>query len=258
MNFSHIWVGYFVVKLYGVFLAFIFAAAVWQYYKTIQKQKMDVPFFVHHFWRWVIGGVVLGRACTLALHPDLFDRFGWIAPLVFWEGDLHFIGFIIGALGMLTWDLFRAGYKALPWIDRIMHPFLVGMILFDLVVFLTGVYYGSETNLPWGIRYETFGVDNINPVHPVSLYALVAHLGMIYWLKKHEVRLLRTPGKITLVVFTGFFLLDFFLQFFRGDRTIMVFDFLRAQQIADILFIAFVWGGVWALRKYQSGNHSLT
>ena len=248
MNFSLLSFGFFSVKIYGFLLSVAFVWAAWKYYKSIQKRNFSVDFFVHHFWHWLLVGLLVGRLLTLLLDPGIVDRNGFFSLFTFWDGEVHFYGTMLGFLLMLWWDLRREKEDTnfLRWIDAGIEPLLLGILVMDWAGFLTGSVYGNETALPWGVQYETFGVNILTPVHPVTIYAFLAHLWIYRWIKSHAHAFERTPGKLSLQFAVLYFFADFLLHFFRGDETTMLFEVVRVEQLLALLLAGFFF---WRTRK---------
>lgn len=238
MNFSQLGFGFFVLKINGILIALIFAVTLWYYYKELEKEKMNIDYFIHHLWRWVVGSLIMGRIFSLILAPTIFIDYGIFAPLAFWDGEISFYGAILGLLGTMFYDLKKSDKDPWKWIDIAVPVILLGIILADLSEFITGAIYGTETSLPWGVQYETFSVDSISPVHPVTLYAFVLHIILLNWVLKFGKKFYRQKGNLVKITAILFFFLEFFLQFFRGDPTLMVFDVLRIEQIFSIIIVA--------------------
>lgn len=250
MNFSQISFGEFALKFYGIFLSIAFFVAVWSFYKRLQAEKLDIDFFLHHFWRWVLGGLVLGRIFVLMLYPEVWERYGVFSFFAFWDRELNSLGVLIGFVLTLFLDV-RAHKISIPhWLDLGIFPFLLGCMIMDVAAFLTGEIYGIGTNFFWGVRYETFGVESINPVHPVTIYALFLHIWIYVWLKIRTKQWVKFPGRLALWGGFLFVATDFLLQFLRADPT-MVFGIMRVEQILEIVLLLFFW---WGIKTFKYGK----
>ena len=247
MNFSQLNFGGFAIKIYGVLLAIAFFVAAWQYYKRVQKMNFDVDFFVHHFGRWLVGGILLGRLFAVLQSPEIWETYGVFSFFAFWEGTLDFLGVIIGFVLALLLDFRIQKKNVLRWLDIAILPTYIGIIITDVAGFLTGAIYGKETELFWGVRYETFGVESINSVHPITLYALLIHCWIYFWIRSREPRWLNFPGR--LAAWGGFLFVatDFLIQFMRADQTIYV-GILRISQIFEILLMIVLW---WYVKRFH-------
>ena len=246
MNFSQLGFGAFVLRTNGILLALIFCLVVWMYFKKLQKEGLDTDFLAHHLWRWVVAGIIVGRLLALALNPAIFSNYGWTSFIAFWEGGIDFFGVFLGSFGFMIYDLKKTGHDPLRWLDLLIIPMLTGICLSDLAGFITGATYGTETSLPWGIQYETFGVDTILPVHPVTIYAFIIHLLLLNWVLRYGKTFYRQHGKLAITVAVLYFFAEFFLQFWVGNPTVMVFGEIRIEQIFSLLMVG---GLTYFLRK---------
>ncbi len=242
MNFSQINFGYFAIKFYGIFVSFAFLAASWYYYRRLSAQGFSKDFFLHPYWRWLLGGILLGRLFSVLADPSIFDRFGLMSFFAFWDGEISFWGGLLGFLVTMYIDLKREDKAVGPWLDAGMLPMLLAAMIVDWGGFLTGKIYGIETVLPWGVQYETFGVEILNPVHPVTLYAFAAHLLLWWWVKEHENRWKKTPGVLSLKTLLYFLVIDFFLQFLRGNPMTEWYGLNFNQYLAlGVSFLVVYW-----------------
>jgi len=246
MNFSQLSFGDFALKIHGFFLALAFLVATWHFYKKLEKEKFNIEFFIHHFWRWVLGGILLGRLFAVLVTPEIWGQYGIFSFFAFWEGGTHELGAIIGFLIALLLDFKLHKISVWKWLDIGIFSFLIGYMIVDVSGFLTGEIYGTETGLFWGVAYETFGVGSINPVHPVTLYGLVLHLWLFFFLNKKSTRWINLPGKTAIWGIFIFFIIDFFIQFFRADPSILI-GILRIEQLIDIVLILLLWWWIKSL-----------
>lgn len=238
MNFSQLGFGFFVLKINGILLAATFFLVAWHYFRQIERKKFPIDFFVHNFWKWIVIGLILGRIGALLMDPEIFARHGLWAPAVFWDGEIDFVGFFIGALGGMFWDTRRYRLSFWKWIDLAVPSTLIGVVLLDFIQFFTGSIYGTETSLPWGVQYETFGVETLAEVHPVTLYAVIPHIILLNWALKKQILWERQVGRLSFVVGLWLSVIHFFLEFFYGNEVFMVGGALRIGQVVSLV-IAF-------------------
>ncbi|MCF7917916.1 prolipoprotein diacylglyceryl transferase [Candidatus Gracilibacteria bacterium] len=250
MNFSQLSFGFFAIKLYGTILSIAFMISAWHYYKSLKKKQLPIDFFLHHFWRWLMGAFFGGRIIALILEPTIFVRNGLFSFFAFWDGEFHSLGMLIGFSFVLWWDMKKSGKSFFKWTDVGILPMILGLMIADLGGFFTGAIYGKETILPWGVQYETFGVDVLTPVHPVTIYAFFIHLWMWWWFKKRENTWERFTGRLTVRAIMFLFLSDFVLQFFRGDETIIIFQVFRVEQVLDVLLLSILFW--WNKKRVMS------
>ncbi|PID70293.1 hypothetical protein CSB37_02815 [bacterium DOLZORAL124_38_8] len=221
MNFSQLGFGAFVFKTQGIMLALSFFVSAWYYYKSIQKHNFPVDFFVHHFWRWILMGAFVARIVTLCLYPEIFETYGWFSFFAFWQGEVNVPIFLLVFLITMYFDLRDQQFSFWRWLDLAVEPLLIFLILENLAAFITGYRYGIATDLPWGVRYETFGVAEVNPVHPVTLYSAVVYVITLLYYKKEALKNNWKDKVLKGKLFYRFLLVilftEGFLFFIRGD-----------------------------------------
>ncbi len=237
MNFSQLGFGFFVLKINGLLLAIVFALVAWHYFRQISRKNFSEDFFVHHFWKWIVIGLLIGRCVALVFDPEIFVRHGIWAPAVFWDGEVDLWGMLFGGLAAMAWDLKKHTYSFWRWLDLAIPSVMIGVVLIDFIQFFTGAIYGIETTLPWGIQYETFGVETLSAVHPVTLYAVLPHIILLNWVFKKQVLWERQSSRLSLVTGLWLFVIHFFLEFLYGNTTIMVGDILRIGQVFSLTAI---------------------
>ncbi len=247
MNFSQLDFGVFTFKIYGFFVALAFFIAAWCFYKEIQKKGLSTDFFVHHFWKWVISAIVVGRITVILTDFSIISNLGIFSFFTFWEGGISFWGALLGFLSAAIFDLKIHKENWGKWGDTASLSILIGLLILDIAGFLTGAVYGRETSLFWGIHYETFDVDLLRAIHPVTLYAACIHFWIFQRIKKRKSSWEKTPGKTFLYTILLIFIIDFLLQFFRGDPSLEFFNFLRLDAVLDIIGIIII---IFFMRKY--------
>lgn len=208
-----------------------------------------MDFFVHHFWRWILGGVLLGRLGALLVTPEVFDTYGLFSFFAFWQGELHFVGFLLGFLLVCYTDLQQNEAKPWRWIDLGVFPFLLAAMIVDIAGWVTGAFYGVETSLFWGVKYEATGVKILTPVHPVTIYALIGHILLWFGARHYQPLWKKSLGKLATFVGVIYFGFDIFLQFLRADDTLMLFGWLRFEQLLDVLLLLGLL--YWWRRNYR-------
>lgn len=244
MNFYQLSFGIFSLKIYGILLTLAFMIGAWSYYSRLRTRTILVDFFLHYFWKWMLVALFVGRIFTVILDPGIILNNEFYYFFAFWEGDLNFYGTIIGFFFVSRWALKKHGYKFSQWLDIAVYSFLLGVIFSDLASFMTGASYGKPTGLPWGVKYETFGVDILDLVHPVAIYAFFFHIWLLFLVRSHEKLYERFGEKLAIRTGLIFFGFDFLLYFLYGDQVFLIFDFLRMEQVFCLFIIVFLfWRG---------------
>ena len=247
MNFYKIDFGVFSLKFFGIFLGIALIVAGWHFYRQLEKEKLSTDFLVHHFWRWLVAAIFLGRVLAILADAEILTRNGVLSFFAFWDGKINFWGAAVGFFGAAFWDFRKAPEKLKKWLDLAVPSFLIGLILVNFAQFLTGSVYGQKTDLFWGVQYETFGVDLLFPLHPVPIYAAIFHIWLFFFARaRARLWTEKFPGRLFFRTAIFFFAADAVLQFLRGERSIFDFGFVRGEVFLDLIAIIIL---IFAARK---------
>ncbi len=214
-----------------------------------------------------IAGIIGAR--ILHIISQWRDYHSLIEMLSIWNGGLSILGAAIAALLYSIWALKRKGLPVLAFLDiaAIYAPIIhaIGRI----GCFLTGCCYGAPTAVPWGIIYTHPLVlaPLLSRIHPTQLYSSLFY-GILFVCMRFyiEPRISSAHQKGTLpegsalfIYGIGMSLERFFIDFLRGDRTLVgePFSFLSFQQwVALGLFTASLLGLLFirkiSVKAYES------
>lgn len=214
-------------------------------------KSMKMVFLVKNFFPMLIWGVIAGRLLYIILNiQEIFADPIQYAPMRMigiWDRGFEFWGVTIGVLLYLYFTAKKAEENIWRWIDILVVSILAGIPFGHIGALLDGVNFGRETDLPWGITFESSSVPYTVPIHPTQIYALVYSiiifliLGYIF-IKKP----LKHDGDIALIAAISYGTMRFVEEFFRGDESITIFDMNIAYPI--ILIIVAIAGISLAIR----------
>jgi prolipoprotein diacylglyceryltransferase len=243
MNFYKINLGDFTFKIYGVGITIAFLLFSFLLYKNIKDKKLDLDFFVHHYWKWIIGGGIIARLVSFIFYSIEINQVNFWNLAAFWNGGAHAWSFVLGFFATAFLDLKAHKKNPLQWLDALVVPFVSSVLILDIFGFITGAIHGTQTSLPWGVRYETFGVDILTAVHPITIYAFIIHWFLLRWAKRHEKPYQSIPSKLFLYTTGPYLFIEFLLHFLRADHTFLVWEFIRFDQliILGLLFFLLLW-----------------
>jgi len=145
--------------------------------------------------------------------------------LVFYGGALVWLAAM--ALGCRLWRL-----SPWPLLDAVCHFGPLGHAFGRLGCFFGGCCFGAPTDGPLGVRFPAGspaflqhkaqgllpdGATTSLPVHPTQLYEAVGNLLLFVLLDRTTRHRPAKPGRITGLYLTGYAVLRFSLEFWRGD-----------------------------------------
>jgi phosphatidylglycerol---prolipoprotein diacylglyceryl transferase len=156
----------------------------------------------------------------------------------------------------------HAGLPVLPSLDTAAPALAVAAAVLDVADFAAGSNYGASTTLPWAVTYtsrfaaRTTGVPLGVPLHPVQLYAALAHFALAALL----IALLQRRCRAGAVLGTALFaegLLRFLLAPLGGgyrDAPVALFGLVTIGQAAGMLLVT-LGGTLWLTRERAGGAH---
>jgi len=145
----------------------------------------------------------------------------------------------------------------MKWLDRMITPIGIGIIIANIGQFLDGQAYGTPTDLPWGVAYESINVKYTVPVHPVQIYSIIYTTGILHIFKrfrKHE--FFTQDGNKTLVAVTTYSFIRMFIESLRGDDTFEIFGIRLASVICAIMFVISGWILLKRFRQNDQNSHN--
>jgi phosphatidylglycerol:prolipoprotein diacylglycerol transferase len=132
------------------------------------------------------------------------------------------------------------------------------MVLGHFGAFLDGTSYGRETNLPWGMIFESPSIKYAVPIHPAQLYAMlysaIIALVLVILFKKNAVK----QGTITIIAIISYFSMMFLEGFIRGDDVFVFLSLREEQWLSLIVLIAtgsYLYYRYNKSKKKQSTDH---
>ncbi len=232
-----------------------------------EMKSMKMAFLVNNFFPMLIWGVISGRALYIFMNmQEIFAdpiQYIPIRMLGVWDRGFEFWGVAAGVMVYAYFAAKKAGENTWRWLDILSISILAGIPFGHLGALLEGLNFGIETDLPWGIIFETSSVPYTVPIHPTQIYALVYSiiiclvLGFIF-LKKP----LKHDGDIALTATVSYGVIRFIEEFFRGDESITMLNLNITYPLILILVaiagisLAIRYNRLNFLTKYYHERHS--
>lgn len=247
--------------IYSLWLFFIisFIIGCFVLYNLIQASRLDISFLTKNSGKLAVSSIITSRFFAILSNPSYFyrvtdegglDIFSTIwGVITIWDKELSFWGAVLGFLFFFIKLAKDKGKEFAKWSDIITISTLAGIAIGNIGAYFDGINYGSPTDLPWGVIYQSAFIKYTIPVHPTQIYAFIyttlitVFLYMLYRLYRNKY-----DG---LVTYTGFFLyalMQFLEQFVRGDDVLTLFNSIRVIQI--IFFVVTILS-FHLMSKYQ-------
>ncbi len=239
------------IQTLWVFVVAAMLTGSWLAVKRLKRRRVNFNLFIQHSTSFLFSAVLLSRILYFFTHPmayfPAFDLRTLVNFVSIWDQGFSFWGALLGFTLMLIYRIKKEGESLWKWFDALSIPVLVGLIIGEIGAFLGGYSYGSPTNLPWGVSYETFTVKYTTAIHPTQIYAVLL-IGLLLWSKhkiKEKSKFFETDGNATIYLATGYCIIASLLEITRGDDTLM----LLGIRVPLILFLLATIGFCYLLHN---------
>lgn len=221
-----------------------------------QSQGLKMAFLVNSFFQMLFWGAVSGRVIYLLLNiSDVVADPKKLIPLRIisvWDRGFNFWGIVLGMFIYLYIATKKAEENTGKWLDILALAFLAAIPFGHIGALFEGLSYGKETDLPWGITFDSYTVPYTVPIHPTQIYALIYTLIIFVTLRLVLVKNhLKHDGDTTLVAALAYSTLRFIEEFFRGDEA---FNFFGLNLAHWVCLAVFLFAGISLLFRYNRLN----
>lgn len=184
------------------------------------------------FWG-ALGGVVGARVLYGVVNPEAFPSVG--AWFNLRTGGLVFYGGLLGGVAAAGAVFWRAGVRLRAGADLLAGALPWGHAIARGGCLLAGCCYGKPTVLPWGVRYSHLAAPGPHGValHPTQLYEALGLVALGIALRAVQRR--KRPGEVALSYLSGYAILRFVIEFYRGDAERGALGPLSTSQLLAIL-----------------------
>ena len=244
-NFDPVAIQIFSIELRWYSLAYIFAILIgWILSKKFFILDKSVREKFDDFITYVILGIIIGGRLGYVLFYN-FSYFldNLIEIFKIWQGGMSFHGGLIGIILVSFLFAKKNNQSPFQYLDIISIVAPIGIFFGRVANFINSELYGTETNVPWAVKF--IRVDNLNR-HPSQLYeaaleGIVLFLILLYFTRK---KYLKIPGLISSLFLIFYSLFRFFVEIFRvPDEQLgyLLFNFTMGQIISFIFLIIGVY-----------------
>ena len=126
----------------------------------------------------ILGVIVGGRLGYVFFYNFNYYSNNLIDIFKIWQGGMSFHGGLIGIIFVSVWFAKKNNHNPFKYLDVIAIVAPIGIFFGRIANFINSELYGTETNLPWAVKFVQ--VDNLYR-HPSQLYEALLE-GLILFL----------------------------------------------------------------------------
>jgi phosphatidylglycerol---prolipoprotein diacylglyceryl transferase len=164
---------------YGILTSLGFLTAVYLCIKRAFAKKAPLEFISDHFLSLAFWSIISARLAFAVANWSAYSQ-NLFSILALWQKGYTIWGGIVGFLLAFSLHAFKQKENLKKWIDILIPTAIIGLIFENLASLLDGSRYGSPTELPWGVTFESLEVPFTIPVHPIQLYVIIIMLTALF------------------------------------------------------------------------------
>ena len=240
-NFDPVAIQIFSIEIRWYSLAYIIGILLgWILSKRFFISNVELKEKFDDFLTFVILGIIIGgRLGYVILYNPNYYLDNLIDIFKIWEGGMSFHGGLIGVVLASFYFAKKNNQNFFIYLDVISIVAPIGIFFGRIANFINSELYGTETNLPWAVKF--IKIDNLYR-HPTQLYeaifeGLILFLILIYLRNKGLMKITGLMSGIFLICYSIF---RFMIEFLRvPDEQIgyLLFNLTMGQIISCIFFL---------------------
>ena len=252
-NFDPVAINFFSLEIRWYSLSYIFGIlAGWFLAKRFFINNQEIKTKFDDYVAYLIFGIIIGGRLGYVLFYNLDYYFeNPIDIFKVWQGGMSFHGAVIGIIIVSVWFANKNEQNVFSYLDTISLVAPIGIFLGRISNFINSELYGTQTSLPWGVKF--IKVDDLYR-HPSQLYeaffeGLILFLILIYFHKKITNK---EPGFISGLFLVFYSTFRFIIEFFRvPDEQLgyLLFNLTMGQIIS---FVFLLFGSYLVIQKYEN------
>jgi phosphatidylglycerol:prolipoprotein diacylglycerol transferase len=248
-------IGPIIVYSLWLFAGIALLCSVFVFEYLARSKRLQMNFIYHYSFPIFIWGLIGARLLFVLKYyyiyfPD-FSFSSFFSILYIWDKGLSLLGALIGVTLALIYFSIKEKEQTKRWIDILTISIIAGLGIGHFGTFLDGSAYGRETNLPWGIIFESPSIKYAVPIHPVQLYAMlysfIIAIVLFIFYRKNKFK----AGIITFIGILSYLTVMFLEGFIRGDD-VLIFLALREEQWFAL--IAILITGTYLILRYNKNR----
>ena len=155
-----------------------------------------------------------------------------------WQGGMSFHGGLLGIIFVSILFAKKNNHDPFRYLDVVAIVAPIGIFFGRIANFINSELYGTETNLPWGVKF--LKIDNLSR-HPSQIYeaifeGIILLFILLYFRKKG---FMKSPGMISGLFLIFYSIFRFSIEFLRvpDEQLGYLFFNLTMGQIMSFLFL---------------------
>lgn len=234
-------IGGFPIRFYGIFFAFgIIGGCIFSYF-LLKKEG--------HGWEKILFDLGLIVAFSGIIGGRLWDVFffDWsyyhnhLSEIPFiWQGGMAIQGGLLFSIISACFFLKKHNIPILSFADTVSPAIIIGQAIGRIANFMNGDAFGHPTGESFGLlypkttlAYKTFGSQPLWPAEVWECQGDLIIFILLIWFACRK----RPKGTVFCLYLMLYSLLRFFLEYLRGDYTVLAFGLKSAQITSLIVFI---------------------
>tara|TARA_B100000963_G_scaffold348088_1_gene355174 strand:+ start:1582 stop:2364 length:783 start_codon:yes stop_codon:yes gene_type:complete len=239
-NFDPVAIQFFSIEIRWYSLSYIVGILFgWVLCKKIFITNSNLKENFDDFITYVILGIIVGGR----LGYVIFYNFNYYSNnltdiLKIWEGGMSFHGGLIGVIIVSIWFSKKINQNAFIYLDVISLVAPIGIFFGRIANFINSELYGTETSLPWGVKFVQ--IDDLYR-HPSQLYeaffeGIILFIILLYFRNKGFIKV---PGLISGLFLIIYSIFRFLIEFLRVPDEQLGYLFLNLSmgQIISLIFL---------------------
>ena len=234
-------------------LAYVFGIIIgWLAAKKFFISDHEIREKFDDYLTFLIIGIIIGGRLGYVLFYNFEYYLNNISEIfMIWHGGMSFHGGLLGVIIASIWFAKKNNQNCFIYLDVVSIVAPIGIFLGRVANFINSELYGTETSLPWGVKF--IQIDNLYR-HPSQLYeaffeGILLFIILLYLKKKFFIK---NPGFISsmfLIIYSTF---RFFIEFLRVPDEHLGY-ILLGLSMGQIISLVFLIIGIYlSFIKYVS------
>ena len=248
-NFDPVAIQIFSIEIRWYSLAYIIGILFgWTISKRIFISNSQLKEKFDDYVTFLIIGIIVGGRLGYVLFYDLSYYLNNLSNIFkIWQGDMSFHGGLIGVVIVSVLFAKKNNQNPFDYLDTVSHVAPIGIFFGRVANFINSELYGTETNLPWAVKF--IQIDNLYR-HPSQLYeaffeGIILFIILIIFRNKVFAKI---PGYISALFLIFYSIFRFVIEYFRvpDEHLGYLFFDLTMGQIISCIFLLI---GIYLITK---------